>query len=87
MLLLIYRKTARNFNVPMAKAGKTTVVEVEEIVDIGEIPAEDIHLPSIYVQRLVKGEAYQKRIEVLMSFSVTVLLGIVQISRLFNCPF
>ena len=58
------RKTARNFNVPCAKAARTTIVEVEEIVDTGAIPPEDIHLPSIYVNRLHKGLQYQKRIEV-----------------------
>ena len=58
------RKTARNFNVPAAKAAKVTIVEVEEIVETGAIPAEDVHLPSIYVQRVHKGLQYQKRIEV-----------------------
>ena len=62
--LMLYRKTTRNFNVPMAKAGKITIVEVEEIVETGELPAEDIHLPGIYVQRVIKGNQYQKRIEV-----------------------
>lgn len=57
------RKSARNFNVPAAKAGKICVVEVEEIVDEA-LPPEDIHLPGIYVQRLVLGEKYVKRIEV-----------------------
>lgn len=60
---ITFRKTARNFNVPMAKAGKTCIVEVEEIVETGTIPPEDVHLPSIYVQRIVKGEKYEKRIE------------------------
>merc|ERR1711988_1129591 len=58
-----FRKTARNFNVPAAKAGKITIVEVEEIVEPGEIIPEDVHLPSVYVQRLVKGPSYEKRIE------------------------
>lgn len=58
------RKTARNFNPPMCKAGKITIAEVEEIVEVGEIPAEDVHVPHIYVQRVVKGPSYQKRIEV-----------------------
>lgn len=58
-----FRKSARNFNVPMAKAGKTCVVEVEEIVETGTIPPEDVHLPSIYVQRVIRGEKYEKRIE------------------------
>ncbi len=62
--LTLNRKTARNFNVPCAKAGKKTFVEVEEIVEVGEIPAEDVHLPSVYVQGIIKGDAYEKRIEV-----------------------
>ena len=57
------RKAARNFNVPVAKAGKICIVEVEEIVETGSIPPEDVHLPSIYVQRLIRGDKYEKRIE------------------------
>lgn len=49
---------------PVAKAGKICVVEVEDIVETGTIPPEDVHLPSIYVQRVIKGEKYEKRIEV-----------------------
>ena len=49
---------------PCAKAGKICIVEVEEIVDVGEIDPENIHLPSIYVSRLLKGAKYEKRIEV-----------------------
>ncbi|XP_017573597.1 succinyl-CoA:3-ketoacid coenzyme A transferase 1, mitochondrial-like [Pygocentrus nattereri] len=60
---LVFRKSARNFNQPMCKAAKVTIVEVEEIVDIGSFAAEDIHVPSIYVDRLVKGTKYEKRIE------------------------
>ncbi|XP_065512409.1 succinyl-CoA:3-ketoacid coenzyme A transferase 1, mitochondrial [Caloenas nicobarica] len=60
---IIFRKTARNFNLPMCKAAKTTVVEVEEIVDIGAFAPEDIHVPKIYVDRLLKGEKFEKRIE------------------------
>lgn len=59
---VIFRKSARNFNVPAAKAGKICVVEVEEIIDEA-LPPEDVHLPGIYVQRLVLGEKYVKRIE------------------------
>uniref|UniRef100_A0A671PIV7 Succinyl-CoA:3-ketoacid-coenzyme A transferase n=1 Tax=Sinocyclocheilus anshuiensis TaxID=1608454 RepID=A0A671PIV7_9TELE len=61
---VIFRKTARNFNQPMCKAAKITIVEVEEIVDVGTFAAEDIHIPSIYVHRIVKGDSYEKRIEV-----------------------
>jgi 3-oxoacid CoA-transferase subunit A len=60
---LVYRKTARNFNPMMAMAGKMTVAEVEEIVEIGELSADDIHTPGIFVQRLFKGEHFEKRIE------------------------
>ncbi|XP_034956460.1 succinyl-CoA:3-ketoacid coenzyme A transferase 1, mitochondrial [Zootoca vivipara] len=60
---IIFRKTARNFNQPMCKAAKTTVVEVEEIVDVGSFAPEDIHVPKIYVHRLIKGGKYEKRIE------------------------
>ncbi len=59
---LIFRKTARNFNPLTAMAGKITVVEVEEIVEIGELDPENIHLPGAYVQRIFKGK-FEKRIE------------------------
>jgi 3-oxoacid CoA-transferase len=61
---LIFRKSARNFNIPMAKAAPITIAEVEEIVDVGELSPEDIDVPSMYVQRVVKGEFFEKRIEV-----------------------
>ncbi|XP_032327425.1 succinyl-CoA:3-ketoacid coenzyme A transferase 1, mitochondrial isoform X2 [Camelus ferus] len=60
---VIFRKSARNFNLPMCKAAETTIVEVEEIVDIGSFAPEDVHIPKIYVHRLIKGEKYEKRIE------------------------
>merc|ERR1712227_346521 len=60
---LIFRKTANNFNQPMCKAGKITIAEVEEIVDVGEISPDQIHIPSIYVQRIIQGPSYEKRIE------------------------
>lgn len=60
---LIFRKTARNFNPVVATAGKITVVEVEELYEIGELDPDQIHLPGIYVQRIFKGEKYEKRIE------------------------
>lgn len=59
---LMFRKTARNFNPDVAKAGKVTIAEVEEIVETGELDADQIHVPGIYVQRVVKG-TYEKRIE------------------------
>ncbi|PHY14039.1 succinyl-CoA--3-ketoacid-CoA transferase [Caulobacter sp. B11] len=60
---LVYRKTARNFNPMMATAGKACVVEVEAIVAIGELDKDGIHTPGIYVDRLVKGAVFEKRIE------------------------
>ena len=60
---LIFRKTARNFNPMMAMAGKITVAEVEELVEIGELNADDIHTPGIFVQRIFKGTHFEKRIE------------------------
>src|SRR5580692_5540229 len=60
---LIYRKTARNFNPMMATAGKITVAEVEHLVDVGELDGDQIHTPSIYVQRIFQGELYEHRIE------------------------
>ncbi|MGV3479363.1 MAG: CoA transferase subunit A [Sphingobium sp.] len=60
---LIYRKTARNFNPVMATAGKVTVAEVEEIVPAGSIDPDHIHTPGIYVDRIVMGAPYEKRIE------------------------
>lgn len=60
---LIYRKTARNFNPMMATAGKATVVEVEQLVAIGDLDKDNIHTPGIYVDRLFKGAVFEKRIE------------------------
>ena len=60
---LIFRKTARNFNAPMATAGKVCVAEVEEIVEVGELAPDEIHLPGIYVNRLICGAPYEKKIE------------------------
>lgn len=64
---LIFRKTARNFNAPMATAGKICVAEVEEIVEVGELDPDAIHLPSIYVKRLINGGPYDKKIEFQMT--------------------
>ena len=61
---LVFRKTARNFNPIMAMAGEITVAEVEEIVENGEIDADHIHTPGIFVQRVFKGEHFEKRIEI-----------------------
>ena len=59
---LVFRKTARNFNPDMATAGKVCVVEVEEIVPVGSLDPDQIHLPGIFVNRLIKG-SFEKRIE------------------------
>ena len=60
---LVFRKTARNFNDPMAGAAKITIAEVEELVEPGEIDPDHIHIPGIFVQRIFKGNDYEKRIE------------------------
>jgi 3-oxoacid CoA-transferase subunit A len=60
---LVYRKTARNFNPNVATAGKVTIVEVEKLVEIGEIDPDQIHTPSIFVHRIVHNPHPEKRIE------------------------
>ena len=60
---LVFKGTARNFSPMMAAAGKICIAEVEELVETGEIDPNEIHVPGIYVQRIFKGENYQKRIE------------------------
>ena len=60
---VIFRKTARNFNVPAATCGKICVVEVEEIVPVGSLDPDAIHLPGVYVQRMIVGAPYEKKIE------------------------
>jgi 3-oxoacid CoA-transferase A subunit len=60
---LMFRKTARNFNLPAATCGKVCVAEVEEIVPVGSLDPDCIHLPSIYVKRLISGAPYDKKIE------------------------
>jgi 3-oxoacid CoA-transferase subunit A len=60
---LIFRKTARNFNPMMATAGKVCIAEVEELVEVGELDSDQIHTPAIYVNRIIKGTNYEKRIE------------------------
>ncbi len=64
---LIFRKTARNFNEPMATSSYMTVAEVEEIVPVGSIDPDQIHIPSIYVKRLICGAPYEKHIEFRMT--------------------
>ncbi len=59
---LVFRKTARNFNPPAAMCGKVCVVEVEELVETGSLDPDNIHLPGIYVNRIIQGE-HEKRIE------------------------
>lgn len=60
---LIYRGTAQNFNPLMATAGKITIAEVEELVEVGELDPNHIHTPGVYVQRIFQGVNYEKRIE------------------------
>jgi 3-oxoacid CoA-transferase subunit A len=60
---LIFRKTARNFNQPMATAGRVCVAEVEEVVPVGSLDPDHIHLPGIYVKRMIVGAPYDKKIE------------------------
>lgn len=60
---LVYRHTAMNFNPLCAMAGKITIAEVEEIVEVGELDPDHIHTPGVYVHRVFKGEKYEKRIE------------------------
>ena len=60
---VIFRKTARNFNQPAATCGKICIVEVEEIVPVGSLDPDSIHLPGVYVQRMIVGAPYDKKIE------------------------
>jgi len=60
---LIFRSTARNFNPVMAMAGKITIAEVEQLVEVGELDPDQIHTPGIYVHRIFQGSNYEKRIE------------------------
>jgi len=60
---LVFKETARNFNPMMAMAGKITIAEVEELVPLGELDPNNIHVPGIYVHRIFKGTDYEKRIE------------------------
>jgi 3-oxoacid CoA-transferase len=60
---LIFRETARNFNPMIATCGKVTVAEVEELLEVGELDPDQIHLPGIYIDRIIRGPRYEKRIE------------------------
>jgi 3-oxoacid CoA-transferase/3-oxoacid CoA-transferase subunit A len=60
---LVYRHTAMNFNPIMATAGRVTIAEVEELVEVGEIDPDHVHTPGIFVQRIYQGEKFEKRIE------------------------
>jgi 3-oxoacid CoA-transferase subunit A len=64
---LMFRKTARNFNQPMATAGRICVAEVEEVVPVGSLDPDCIHLPGIYVKRMIVGAPYDKKIEFRMT--------------------
>jgi 3-oxoacid CoA-transferase subunit A len=60
---LVFRKTTRNFSTSMAKAGRITIAEVEELVEPGQIDPDHVHVPSVYVHRIFEGSNYEKRIE------------------------
>jgi 3-oxoacid CoA-transferase subunit A len=60
---LVFRKTTRNYSVPMAKAGDITIAEVEHLVQPGEIDPDQVHVPGIYIHRIFEGKNYEKRIE------------------------
>jgi 3-oxoacid CoA-transferase subunit A len=60
---LVYRETARNFNPLAAMAGRITIAEVEELVEVGELDPDHVHTPAIFVQRILEGSGYEKRIE------------------------
>ena len=60
---LVFRKTARNFNPMMATAGKLTIAEVEELVDVGTLDPDQIHTPGIFVHRIFRAQGLEKRIE------------------------
>jgi len=62
---LLFRKSARNFNIPFAKAAKLTIAEVEEVVETGEIDPDAVHLPGIFVDRILEGAPFERRIELL----------------------
>ena len=62
-LILVFNKSARNFNAPMCRAAKITIAEVEEIVPVGSLDPDQIHIPGIYVQRIIHGKNYNKRVE------------------------
>lgn len=72
---LVYRKTARNFNPMMATAGRVTIAEVEEIVKAGALDPDHIHTAGIYVDRLIAGAAYEKRIEKVTTRTASALIG------------
>src|SRR5204862_940029 len=60
---LVFRKTSRNFNPMIASCGKVCVAEVEQLVEIGELDPDQIHTPGIFVDRIIQGPSYEKRIE------------------------
>lgn len=66
---LIFKKSARNFNPAMCKAAKVSIAEVEEIVPVGQIDPDHVHVPGIYVDRILQGQCYEKRIEVCRFFT------------------
>ena len=75
---LIFRKTAMNFNPPMCKAAKFCIAEVEEIVEIGEIPPDHVHIPSIYVHKVSKVEPQSMTASFLIHFEPNLLIVVVR---------
>jgi 3-oxoacid CoA-transferase subunit A len=60
---LMYRKTARNFNPVMATAARVTIAEVEQLIEVGDLEPDSVHTPAVYVQHILQGTGYEKRIE------------------------
>jgi len=60
---LVFRKTARNFSPMMCTAARITIAEVENLVEVGELDPDQVHVPSVYVKRIFKGTSYEKPIE------------------------
>lgn len=79
---LIFRKSARNFNPVMCKAAKVSIVEVEEIVEVGQFDPDQVHLPGIFVDRIVKGPSFEKRIEVRVSIYILVAESALSLCRI-----
>ena len=73
---LVFKGTARNFNADAAMSGKICIAEVEEIVPEGSLDPDEIHLPGVFVHRIIKGHSYEKRIEKVTTSSRCLLLSV-----------